>query len=656
MEINKSYWHSDGDRINLSVPFFKVDKERRIVSGFATLDNVDRHKDIVDANASMKAFETFRGNLREMHQPIAVGKVTNFREEQFFDKVTGETYRGVFVDTYVSKGAQDTWEKVLDGTLSGFSIGGNITKVDQVQKGDEMVRVIKEYELVELSLVDSPANQLANIFAVQKADGVNTITGIAVDIKMDNIFWCENDQIAVAKDSDSSQCLVCESEMVNIGWVESNDVTKNEEIDKAVDRYLSKAAPGSLKTGDFVSWNSSGGTARGRIEHIMRNGTLGIPNSDFAIEATPEDPAVLIRIWRQSGGEWKETETLVGHKMSTLTKINDLNKSLTDDEDIEKAGPNSSRLLPLAERDRPWDGSAAEMRVREWASSDGSGNKETINWSRYSNAFAWHDASMSDNFTSYKLGFADIINGELTAVPRGVFAAAAALQGARGGVMIPEADKNSAKSLLSRYYNKMRTEFNDESIQDPFSKLIDNDNIDEGGVAKMENNEVIEESLEEVVKSDGCDNCENCTCKSAESEDLEKSDSIEESSTDLGDELLEKSDEVSEVEEPDFAKMLDDLKTFFGENISKSAQETKVTVEELSKSIDAQITELADKHDALSKAVENIKSAIDTIEKRVDLVENETAVKKSRDLEGSKEEKTIRKGIWSGTFLGARDL
>jgi len=565
MEIKKSYWHSDGDRISLSVPFFKVDKERRIVSGFATLDNVDRHNDIVDAEASIKAFEAFRGNLREMHQPIAVGKVTNFREEQFFDQSTGQTYRGVFVDTYVSKGAQDTWEKVLDGTLSGFSIGGNITKVDTVQKNGDSIRVIKEYELVELSLVDSPANQLANIFAVQKSDSGNSITGMAVDLKMDTIFWCENDQIAVAKESDSSTCLVCETEMTNIGWVESNDIAKNEEIGKAVDRHISKA------------------------------------------------------------------------------------------------GPSSSTLLPLAPRDLPWDGTAAEMRVREWASSDNSGNKETINWRRYSNAFAWHDAQMPDNFTSYKLGFADVIDGRLVAVPRGVFAAAAALEGARGGVMIPESDKATARSLLSRYYNKMRSEFNDESIQDPFSKSLDDETNIEGGAANMEiekNDEV--EAVEEITKANGCDGNCDCNCnKSVEEPELEKADTIEDSVS----EEVEEAEEIEkaavsdvEVEEPDFVKMLDDLKTFFGDNITKSAEETKSTVDELSKTIDARITELADKHDSLSKAVENIKSAIDTIEKRVDLVENETAVKKSRDLEGSKEEKTIRKGIWSGSFLGVRDL
>ena len=31
-----------------------------------------------------------------------------------------------------------------------------------------------------------------------------------------------------------------------------------------------------MKTGDYVKWNSSGGTAKGRIEHIMTEGVLGV--------------------------------------------------------------------------------------------------------------------------------------------------------------------------------------------------------------------------------------------------------------------------------------------------------------------------------------------------------------------------------------------
>jgi HK97 family phage prohead protease len=93
-----------------------------------------------------------------------------------------------------------------------------------------------------------------------------------------------------------------------------------------------RAEPNALSEGDFVSWNSSGGRARGRIEYIMREGTLGIPDSSFSINATPEDPAALIRIYREADGEWNETETLVGHRFSTLTKIQPLTRS-TDLED-----------------------------------------------------------------------------------------------------------------------------------------------------------------------------------------------------------------------------------------------------------------------------------------------------------------------------------
>lgn len=84
-----------------------------------------------------------------------------------------------------------------------------------------------------------------------------------------------------------------------------------------IDHYGAKAGPKDLKIGDFVKWNASGGAARGRIEHIMREGVLGVPDSAFSIEATKEDPAALIRIYRDG----KETDTLVGHKFSTLTKV-----------------------------------------------------------------------------------------------------------------------------------------------------------------------------------------------------------------------------------------------------------------------------------------------------------------------------------------------
>ena len=78
------------------------------------------------------------------------------------------------------------------------------------------------------------------------------------------------------------------------------------------------------KVGDFVSWDSSGGTARGQIEHIMREGVLGIPGTKFSIKAEEGDPAVLIRVFEETREGWRATETLVGHKMSELRFIDPL--------------------------------------------------------------------------------------------------------------------------------------------------------------------------------------------------------------------------------------------------------------------------------------------------------------------------------------------
>ena len=242
MIIEKSHWSSNGNAINLAVPFTKVNREKRTVSGFATLDNLDQTGDVVTQEASMKAFEGFRGNLREMHQPLAVGKVASFRPETFYDPITKEFYNGVYVDAYISKGAQDTWEKVLDGTLTGFSIGGKILESDnEVNKSTgASVRFIKDYALVELSIVDSPANELCNIFSIEKVNGQMIFKGIAADVKMENIFYCaDSDSVFMSTESEYLSPVTGKKTEL-IGWVESNDVNKGKEIEKILDSRRSR--------------------------------------------------------------------------------------------------------------------------------------------------------------------------------------------------------------------------------------------------------------------------------------------------------------------------------------------------------------------------------------------------------------------------------
>jgi hypothetical protein len=237
MTISKVHWNTEGDNVRLSMPFSKVDKERRIVSGFATLDNVDRQSDIVTSEASMKAFSKFRGNIREMHQPIAVGKMVAFKEDKYFDPESKKFYSGVYVSAYVSKGAQDTWEKVLDGTLSGFSIGGKMNNWDDAydEKMDSQIRVIKDYDLFELSLVDTPANQFANILSVQKVDGVQTLNGESVDVEIENVFWDPESGVVMMSENEVENSPTSGQPMQNIGFVEKNDNEKTDMIKFLVD-------------------------------------------------------------------------------------------------------------------------------------------------------------------------------------------------------------------------------------------------------------------------------------------------------------------------------------------------------------------------------------------------------------------------------------
>ena len=89
-----------------------------------------------------------------------------------------------------------------------------------------------------------------------------------------------------------------------------------EQMKKEEDR----AAPDALSIGNFVSWNSSGGRAKGKIIKIERDGKINVPDSDFVITGTPDNPAALIQVYRSG----EPTDTEVGHRFSTLSKISSI--------------------------------------------------------------------------------------------------------------------------------------------------------------------------------------------------------------------------------------------------------------------------------------------------------------------------------------------
>ena len=257
-KIAKSAMTVDGNSVHVSMPFAKVDEAQRLVSGFATLDNIDSQGDVVLSEASRKAFERARGNIREMHQPLAVGRMVDFREDEYYDTNDKKFYRGIFVTARVSEGAEDTWKKVLDGTLTGFSIGGEINDASSefVKEAGKTVRFIKDYDLVELSLVDNPANQLANVLSIQKTATGSVVKGMAVETQIENVFVCSkhDEDVVTVRETEAENCPMCGAKMENAGWFETG-ADRTEKVQSIVEKFLNpemEAAPISNSEGGVV--------------------------------------------------------------------------------------------------------------------------------------------------------------------------------------------------------------------------------------------------------------------------------------------------------------------------------------------------------------------------------------------------------------------
>lgn len=192
-----------------------------------------------------------------------------------------------------------------------------------------------------------------------------------------------------------------------------------------------------------------------------------------------------IRLWEYSSVIWgmndattvvgvKETEGAEGEEIESKTGAEgeiENNPKAEGGKSEDKAGPEIEgkavtpfQDLPLAERRRSWNNAAAEKRVRAWAGG------EDLDWDKYRQAHLWYDADKPELLGSYKLLYADVIGGQLTAVPRGIFSIAGSLRGARGKPARIGDDKERVKGHVARYYAKMKEEFEDDSMVAPWDK------------------------------------------------------------------------------------------------------------------------------------------------------------------------------------------
>lgn len=182
-------------------------------------------------------------------------------------------------------------------------------QLQMVATRDDVTGVLAAYRLAELRGLPAPERSAAIM-----GDGYVIVArnGKIVRVPFDHVS-------KVIRQESGQYCVYSEDGDRSFGCYD----TMEEAEERLAQIHTFRAV---IREGSFVSWNSSGGRARGQVEHVMYEGVLGIPDSDFKINAEPDNPAVLIRIWRDTADGWEATETLVGHKMSTLTSIEPLNK------------------------------------------------------------------------------------------------------------------------------------------------------------------------------------------------------------------------------------------------------------------------------------------------------------------------------------------
>jgi hypothetical protein len=161
--------------MDFSFPISKVDPSTRTVEGVATDESIDSHGEILDYQASKQAFAGWQKNIREMHSNIACGRAVSIQCD--------DAAKSISIKARISRGAEDTWQKCLDGTLRCFSVGGTRLRSEIRSDG---IRRTSEYRLGEVSLVDVGANPSTSFKIVKSLSGKTTATEIiALDVEGD---------------------------------------------------------------------------------------------------------------------------------------------------------------------------------------------------------------------------------------------------------------------------------------------------------------------------------------------------------------------------------------------------------------------------------------------------------------------------------------
>jgi hypothetical protein len=123
---------------------------------------------------------------------------------------------------------------------------------------------------------------------------------------------------------------------------------------------------------------------------------------------------------------------------------------------------NAWKRFPVADREQTFNADQAIVRIADWA-------KGSVD--KFSSAFLWRNPQgPPNNKNSYRLPVGDIIDGRLTLVPHAIFAAAAILSGAHGGLVgvVSDEEKKQIKGVVTDIYAMLQQSYGDPRMKPPW--------------------------------------------------------------------------------------------------------------------------------------------------------------------------------------------
>lgn len=407
----------------------QVDVERGRIPFVLTSRRVDRDSEVIEPIGAV--IDEFIKNpvflwAHDLRQP-PIGKVDPDTITIMPKQVTAEVEFDMN-DPF----AKMVFNKYKDGFLNAGSIRFIPLEMEPPQENGQRGATITKWELLEFSAVPVPANPDALAKAVEEIGGVEDERAKT---------WAE--RLKEFADNDNF-------DHTPAGWVDFLEKTAEVEdpvegLDRVSDELIMNDHTVKNENGDV-----SGISTQGKAGRVLSKRNMELIRN--AISALQE----ILRIaeeaeQQQNDVEGEDTREKLGEEISKLaTSVDELLGNVKRVIQFQATTP--------APEGRMWDANAAIGRIRRWASTDGSGSPDSMNWAQYRRAFAWYDVENAETFGAYKLPHHDVINNQLVVVWRGVAAAMAALLGARGGVNIPDADCRGVYDHLAGHYRQFEKE------------------------------------------------------------------------------------------------------------------------------------------------------------------------------------------------------